>query len=114
MFTFFRKPKIGIDIVDVLRFRGFTKNDPFIQKTFSVYEQEYCFSHTDPSSHLAGIFAAKEATSKALGTDTYIIYELEVRHTDNGVPGMFFKNKPLSISVSISHTDTVAIACAVG
>ena len=108
----FFKREVGIDIVDVSRFKGFTKEDAFIQKTFTLYERDYCFLYTEPSTHLAGIFSAKEAVSKALGTVKFHVLMLEIRHDSTGKPEAYREGKKLSVSVSISHTDTTAVAVA--
>ena len=40
----------------------------FARRILCPAEYDYCFSHTDPSTHVAARFAAKEAVSKAFGT----------------------------------------------
>ncbi len=106
--------KIGFDIVEVSRFRKHTKNtgDHFLRKIFSKKEIAYCFTYSDPSAHFAGIFAAKEAASKALGIDKYPWIEIEIRHMKNGKPIAYKKNKRLPIDISISHTKNIAGAVA--
>lgn len=106
-------PLVGLDIVEVIRFKKFKKvTDPFLNKVFSEKEIQYCFSHKDPSVHLAGFFALKEAVSKALGTTRYPFAEIEVRHSEDGAPAVFHKGKKLKVGVSISHTKDTAIAIA--
>ena len=106
-------PLVGVDIVDVSRFKKLKKiNDPFLKKVFFEEEVKYCFSYKDPSVHLAGFFALKEAVSKALGTTSYPFAEIEVRHSQDGAPVVFHKGKKLRIGVSISHTKDMAIAIA--
>jgi holo-[acyl-carrier protein] synthase len=105
---------IGIDCVDVGRFLEF-KNDqshPFLKKVFHPKELEYCFSYKNPEVHLAGFFALKEAASKALGVKLFPFAEIEVRHDNNGAPEVWHNEKKIDIKVSISHTESVAIAIA--
>ena len=59
---------LGIDIVETHRFTLFkSRDDQFLLDNYSAEELAYCFSFKDPSEHLAGTFAAKEAVFKALG-----------------------------------------------
>jgi holo-[acyl-carrier protein] synthase len=103
---------IGIDVVDVSRFNSFDNNDNKTQKLFSDYEIKYCLNYKKPAVHFAGIFAAKEAVSKALGTSKYPFIELEIRHAKDGSPEVWNKDKKLSVKVSISHTSGIAVAVA--
>lgn len=111
---FFRSPQVGIDIVDVSRFSSLETDSPFIQKTFTDIERAYCAKFADAAPHFAGIFAAKEATSKALGIRKYHVLSLEIRHTAEGAPEVWQAGKKLQVRISISHTDTQAIAVAIG
>ena len=104
---------MGIDLVDISRFERFTdSHDAFLVKVFTPSELAYCFTFKEPKSHLAGIFACKEAASKALGIHEYPFALLEVLHDDNGKPEIFYQGKKMSVAVSITHTDTVAAAIA--
>ncbi len=60
----------GVDIVSVDRVRGILQRQKtrFIERVFTIGEQEYCNTHRDPAPHYAVRFAAKEALLKALGT----------------------------------------------
>ena len=60
----------GIDLVEVGRIRDSLERlgERFARRILCPAEYEYCFSHTDPSTHVAARFAAKEAVSKAFGT----------------------------------------------
>lgn len=111
----FKQKKVaGIDMVKIARFAQFTTpEDAFLKKVFSQNELAYCFSYKDTAPHLAGHFALKEAASKALGTDKYPYIEIEVFHEKNGAPYVCHKGKRLPLAVSLSHTETDAIAIAV-
>jgi holo-[acyl-carrier protein] synthase len=109
---------VGIDLAEVSRFSPMAKdrNHAFLKKVFSKEEIAYCFSRSNTAQHLAGMFAAKEAASKALGVEKYPFAEIEVRHTKAGAPQAWSRKtgKKLNISVSITHTATIAAAMAVG
>ena len=61
---------VGIDLVEVGRIRDSLERlgERFARRILCPAEYDYCFSHTDPSTHVAARFAAKEAVSKAFGT----------------------------------------------
>jgi holo-[acyl-carrier protein] synthase len=110
-----KKSAVGIDAVEVLRFKYVIQKNQvsFLEKVFSPSEIEYCSSFKDKAIHFAGLFAAKEATSKALGVVKYPFAEIEVRHTKEGAPVAFYKGKKLRITLAITHTKSVAIAVAI-
>ncbi len=115
MFFWNTKKEIGIDIVDVRRFEPFAqdKDCGFLHKTFTPDELNYCFLYKDTALHLAGIFAAKEAVSKALGVKKFPFIEIEIRHGHDGKPEAYKSGKKLPVSVSIAHTSTTAVAFAI-
>lgn len=61
---------IGLDIIEIARVQeALTKGgERFVQRVFTINEQNYCLSRMNPAQHLAARFAAKEAILKALGT----------------------------------------------
>jgi holo-[acyl-carrier protein] synthase len=61
---------LGIDATDLPRIRDTVERfgDRFLQRVFTAGEIAYCTRQKDPVPSLAGRFAAKEATMKALGT----------------------------------------------
>jgi len=108
---------IGLDIIDISRFEPFNDHlrrsaDHRLAKIFSKKEIAYCFKFKEPAAHLAGIFAAKEAASKALGAKRFPFIGIEVRHARDGAPQIWSNSRKLPVKVSISHTDTVAAAVA--
>ena len=107
--------KAGIDIVDISRFRRFKKDreHAFLKKAFSAREIEYCFKYADPAPHLGGLFAAKEAASKALGVSRFPFVSLEIRHSKDGAPEVWKAGRKLSVSVSVSHSAGIAAAIAI-
>ena len=109
------KGNIGIDIVEVSRFSDLDKkaNQHYKEKFFSKLEIDYCQSFKESAVHFAGFFVAKEAVSKALGANEYPFIEMEIRHDSEGSPEVWWNDKKLPIKISISHTQTTAVAVAV-
>lgn len=115
---------IGTDIIEIKRIKeAVTKNPRFIEKCFTVNEQEFFNNKKNSFQSIAGTFAAKEAVSKALGTG-FTIFELkdiEILRDKNGKPYVYIYNKAketsdkLNISkilVTISHSREYAVAYA--
>ena len=61
---------LGFDATDIPRVADMVKRygERFLHRVFTDGEIAYCTRRRDPSPHLAGRFAAKEACMKALGT----------------------------------------------
>src|SRR5262245_56767356 len=114
---------VGIDLVDVARFRRPAKN--LVERLFTAGERRYGDRQVHPEIHYAARFAAKEAVLKALGTgwtggiawtDVEIVREAHggavVKLT--GVAAKEAKKlKIKSWHVSMTHTTSVAAAVAV-
>ncbi|MCA0396379.1 MAG: 4'-phosphopantetheinyl transferase superfamily protein [Bacteroidetes bacterium] len=101
---------VGVDIEEignmpvVADFRA----DGFYTVNFSSEEIAYCILQNNPYASFAGIFAAKEAIVKANGAYRKSGFrEIVIGHDQFGKP---VKN---GFQLSISHTETVAIAVAV-
>ena len=103
--------RIGIDIVYLPRFEKTLKNN---QVHFS--QNVFCSREWSNSSieKLAGIFATKEATMKALGIEPGRWLEICVEYTKNGKPFLSQfpqeKKKKWNHELSISHDGKYAIA----
>lgn len=96
--------KIGTDIVKIARIEKSIKNPSFLNEVYTTAEQEHCKA---PQS-FAGIFAAKEAYFKALGTGiTTKLKNIEILHTESGKP---YINGVDNSDLSISHDGDYAIA----
>ncbi len=95
---------IGIDIVECERVKNLVSN-----KIFSQEELEYIKNKNGALSTIAGLFAAKEAYFKAKGSGIIKseLPKVVIDHHKNGQP--FYKNEHNS-ALSISHTDTTAVA----
>ena len=112
---------IGIDILEIKRIEEKAKSEKFLIGIFTQYELLYYQKKGKNPATLAGIFCAKEAVAKALGTGFSIFkpIHIEILHDDLGAPYVtlhspakeFLNSKKLNIS--ISHTDTIATAIAI-
>ena len=80
---------IGFDLCSIERIRKLTNKEKFIKKYFSLREQKYILKSGNISDQtVAGMFAAKEAFVKMLGTgfENFDLSALEVLHTEKGMP----------------------------
>lgn len=117
---------LGCDVIEVERVRGVLERqgERFLQRVFTEEERTYSFGHKFPHRHLAARFAAKEAVSKAfttgigaeLGWKSVSIFhgtrrEPLVRLDDKG-RALLAQVGATHVLVSLSHTDTVAMAVA--
>lgn len=111
---------IGIDLIEISRFRKIKQS--FINKVFTRQEINYLQNKNLES--WAGIFAAKEAVAKSLGTGFkfFFICDIEILHDKQNAPKVkiynnalyiFQENNISKIHVSISHTKKTAIAFAI-
>ncbi len=101
--------KLGIDIVDLDRFRKKVSKNPSLERRlFTQAEVEYCRSFSDPIPHLAGTFAAKEAVIKTLGRNPGW-KAIEIRR-EGGRPVAYLHGRALRGSLSISHSRLSAVA----
>ncbi|MEK7641176.1 MAG: holo-ACP synthase [Patescibacteria group bacterium] len=105
---------IGIDIVEVKRFRDvpYKKGNVFYSKIFSDAEIKYCLSKDDPYPHFAARFAAKEAVLKCLKSTIYKIRDVEISNDKDGIPSVKVKNNKGKFLISLSHTKDQAAAAA--
>jgi holo-[acyl-carrier protein] synthase len=107
---------IGIDIVEVSRFkhRRVQTHLRFYNSVFTESELKHCLKYSNPYPHLAGIFAAKEATMKCLDSSLNL-KDIEITYDMRGKPAAVttLKKKSLKINISISHTTSTAIATAI-
>lgn len=96
--------KIGTDIVLIPRIEKSISSERFLKSVYTQNEIKYCKS----SASFAGIFAAKEALLKALGTGIKgKLSDYEVLHDELGKP---YFNGVGNCDVSISHDGDYAVA----
>ena len=79
---------IGVDLCGIGRMEKLAADERFLNRWFTPAEQAYIRSKGVAAAQtLAGIFAAKEAFAKALGTGIDMpLREIGVDHTETGQP----------------------------
>ena len=103
---------LGIDIVEVDRIKKLMdKNENFLNKVFNEDEIERIKKRKEPYERAAGIFAAKEAIAKALGTGIGKISfkDIKIKYIEDQPHGEVFDKK---FELSISHERNYAVAVA--
>ena len=113
MKTLIEKDGIGIDIIDVERFRKkiFKQNIKFYQKIFLKSEIKYCLKFKSPYEHFAGKFALKESVIKSID-DKISFLDIQTSNSKHGpiVRLVGKKFKEYSLLCSISHEKKFAVA----
>lgn len=96
--------KIGTDIIKISRMEKGLENEHFKTSVFTDNEIKYCKN----AESFAGLFAAKEAYFKALGTGiNKRLNEIEILHNEKGKP---YIDGIKNCDVSISHDGDYAIS----
>lgn len=111
---------VGVDIIEIKKITTACERTPrFLQRVFSESERDYAQKKGERQwATLAGIFAAKEAISKALGCGLsgYEYCNVEIMHTQSGQPQAIFKSRAKELlgektaHISITHSDDFAAA----
>ena len=116
---------IGVDAVDIERFRGVLSRRPQItERLFSVDERSYAGMCADPARRFAVRFAAKEAALKALGAGIGAapFTDIEVVRGKDGAPALSLHGEAALLAsrigvekwhLSMTHTADLAVANAV-
>jgi holo-[acyl-carrier protein] synthase len=118
---------IGIDVCKVERIAESLARfgERMERRLFTADELAYCRQHQDPLPHLAARFAAKEATSKALGTGIaggIGWTQIEVVQPGGRVPTLRLSGAALErftalgatkSHLSLSHDGGLGVACVV-
>ncbi len=106
---------LGIDIVEIERMQQLVDNERFIARVLTENERQLLKEvggRKRQVEFLAGRYACKEAFSKAYGTGLGPVsfHDLEILRNEKGAP--IFTKSPFdgAVFVSISHTDTIAMA----
>lgn len=102
---------IGIDIVDIKKFKKKLEKKDFASKIFTDNEFHYSKSKANSLQTFAGIFAGKEAIIKAYNFNlAYILRKkIEIKHIDNKLT-VFINGEKAMAELSISHDGNYAIA----
>ena len=112
---------IGTDIIEISRIQNSMKNPRFLEKNFTLKENEYFIKKKMHPESVAVAFCAKEAFSKALGTGIsgFSHKDIEILHNESGAPYINLHNtlKELysdkNIHLSLSHSKNYATAVVV-
>lgn len=103
--------RIGIDLVEVKRFKNIAKKTNFLANIFTEKELKDC-EKKQPES-LAARFAAKEAVKKTI-SENIAFNKIEIINKKNGAPQVNFLEKKTKdkykSEISISHTKSLAQA----
>ena len=105
---------VGVDLVEISRFKELRLNDNFLTRIFSHSEKNL------EVQSLAGRFAAREALYKALPDKTiFNLKDIEIINRIDGKPEFVFNNDLLKffilngVYLTISHSSEHAIAMVV-
>jgi holo-[acyl-carrier protein] synthase len=110
---------VGIDLVEVERFARVVRDKPrLLDRMFTANELATCLASRNANDRLAGRFAAKEATFKALGSGWPSVpyHDVEIISAPNGAPTLVLRRHAAALAggrnaaVSISHTAGLAVA----
>lgn len=116
---------VGIDLVDVDRFRASLARTPSMrERMFTDGERAYAETANDPTERYAARFAAKEAVMKAMGVGlgAFGFHDVEVLRAEGGQPSLRVVGAAELLAVdlgvrgwqlSLTHTATSAGAVVV-
>ena len=116
---------IGNDIIEIERIEKAISKEGFKNKVYTQRELENIEKRGDRVETYAGIFSAKEAISKAIGTGVreFSLTDLEILNDDLGKPYVVVsekldkiiksKKEDYQIEISISHSKKYVIAMAI-
>ncbi|WP_304263385.1 NAD(P)H-hydrate dehydratase [Kallipyga massiliensis] len=117
--------EVGIDLCQISRIEKTMSHPSFLQKILTVEEREALASRLQRPETIAGIYAAKEAVMKVLGTGFGPVgfQDIQIFHSPKGQPRVSLTPKAQQVMddlrlgevrVSISHEGDLAMATAVG
>ena len=110
---------IGIDLCEIARMQRLLDENRPLRRMFTDEEEAYIRSkHVTAAQTMAGLFAAKEAVLKALGTGMRIpLTDIVITHTALGQPLATLTGKAAqmggTVIISITHEGGMAAAMAV-
>ena len=113
---------IGIDAVDIVRFRAALERTPSMRARLFVSEElEYVEPHSDPVPSLAVRFAAREAVMKSMGVGlgAFDFHDVWVSRAESGEPTLRVEGRARHLArersidrwhVSLTHSESLAVA----
>ena len=112
---------LGLDLCEISRMDKLLGNDRFLNRYFTEKEAGYIRSKGKTAAQTAaGIYAAKEAMAKALGTGiAFDLKEVTVLHDEAGMPAYVLSGKAAQrgggdrFLLSITHDGGMAAAVCV-
>ena len=116
---------IGNDIIEIERIEKAISKEGFKNKIYTQRELKNIEKRGNRTETYAGIFSAKEAISKAIGTGVreFSLIDLEILNDDLGKPYVVVsekldkilktKKEDYQIEISISHSKKYATAMAI-
>ena len=116
---------IGNDIIEIERVEKAISKEGFIAKVYTQREIENIVKRGNRTETYAGIFSAKEAISKAIGTGVreFALTDLEILNDNLGKPYVIVSDKlnkiiqrkkeNYQIEIAISHSKKYATAMAI-
>ena len=116
---------IGNDIIEIERVKKAISKEGFIAKVYTQREIENIVKRGNRAETYAGIFSAKEAISKAIGTGVreFALTDLEILNDHLGKPYVIVSDKlkkiiqrkkeNYQIEIAISHSKKYATAMAI-
>ena len=111
---------IGIDLVDIDRFRASLERTPTMRtRLFTEIELSSVRPHADPVPSLAARFAAREAVMKSLGLGlgAFGFHDVWVERAESGEPSLAITGRALELAdvagvrnwhLSLTHSVTTA------
>ena len=112
---------VGLDLLEIDRLeRALARRPRLSERLFTERERAYADGRARPGQHLAARFCAKEAVAKALGLEAWSWHDVEVPAGGpeaavvlHGAAARRADELGAQVSVSLTHTHTVAGAVAV-
>lgn len=106
---------LGTDIIEIKRIERVMQRPAFSKRIFTESERAWLQTKgKNLSQSAAGLFCAKEAVAKALGTgfsDGLCFCDIEISHTQQGMPVVVRPHGRFLLS--IAHCQTYAVATAI-
>ena len=109
---------LGLDLCEITRMEKLSEDERFMKRYFNEGEIEYIRSKGKGAAQtMAGIYAAKEALAKALGTGiAFDLKEISILHNKAGQPAYSLSGKTEKLGegdrffLSITHDGGIAAA----